>query len=486
MIDVCLLLEGTYPYVAGGVSTWVHQLISAMSEIRFGIVYIAPHSDPTRRIKYKIPENVIYLKEINLHDYNLNSSKKIKATKRDFDIIRNFYKNLNQYQYDTFSDFICRFRGPSACLDSSTVFDSQDVWNILIELYESISEDVSFIDYFWTWRGTHLPLMQILTAELPRAKIYHTISTGYAGLLGSIAKSEFQAKFFLTEHGIYTHERSLEISQADWIYERERQNFRAESQMSFFKRWWIEMFKHMSLICYQSCDRIFTLYEGNKLRQILEGAKENKITIIPNGIPIPEFTAIKHQRRSIPHIALIGRVVPIKDVKTYIQSAKIVVDKFPEAKFYIMGPTDEDEDYFLECKNFAEALHLDQNIIFTGRVDIKKYLDHIDVVVLTSISEAQPYVILEANIVGIPIVSTDVGACSEMLNGRYSDDKQLGPSGLITKVSAPAETAESILKLLTDNNFYQQCAKAGIERVKTYYDQDDLLSKYLNVYEQNL
>ncbi len=51
MLDICLLLEGTYPYVSGGVSTWVHQLIEGMKDVRFGIVFIAPHSDPTREMK---------------------------------------------------------------------------------------------------------------------------------------------------------------------------------------------------------------------------------------------------------------------------------------------------------------------------------------------------------------------------------------------------------------------------------------------------
>jgi len=40
--DVCLVLEGTYPYVKGGVSTWVHDLIRSLPEIRFALVHIAP------------------------------------------------------------------------------------------------------------------------------------------------------------------------------------------------------------------------------------------------------------------------------------------------------------------------------------------------------------------------------------------------------------------------------------------------------------
>jgi glycosyltransferase involved in cell wall biosynthesis len=123
---------------------------------------------------------------------------------------------------------------------------------------------------------------------------------------------------------------------------------------------------------------------------------------------------------------------------------------------------------------------------FTGRQDIKEYYKFLDVVVLTSVSEAQPYVILEANIVGIPVVATDVGACREMLEGRTLEDTRLGPSGLITEVTNASATADAILKLITNDELSKAYGKSGIERVKSYYDQDDLLSRYLNVYEKNL
>jgi glycosyltransferase involved in cell wall biosynthesis len=106
--------------------------------------------------------------------------------------------------------------------------------------------------------------------------------------------------------------------------------------------------------------------------------------------------------------------------------------------------------------------------------------------VLTSLSEAQPYIILEANMAGIPVVATDVGACREMIEGLGNEDKSIGTSGLVTSVSNPVETGEAILRLLSDDKLYKSCAENGKSRVRRYYDQDDLLSRYLNIYEQNL
>lgn len=119
-------------------------------------------------------------------------------------------------------------------------------------------------------------------------------------------------------------------------------------------------------------------------------------------------------------------------------------------------------------------------------MDVKDYYKFLDLVVLTSLSEAQPYVILEANCVGIPVVASDVGACREMLEGTEMADKRLGASGLVTEVSNPESTAQAILKLLNDPSLYQSMSEAGKERVVRYYNQDDLLGRYLNLYEQNL
>lgn len=486
MIDVCLILESTYPFVAGGVSTWVHQLISAMKDLKFGIVYISPHSDPTRSVKYDIPPHVLYLKEVSLHDYDLTRRRDREPRPADFDLLKRFYLGMEKEDYTLFPHVLELFQGETCCFDNEVIFSSKEIWHMLLEFYERFAPDVSFLDFFWTWRGIHLPIMQVLMTEIPRAKIYHSISTGYAGLLGSIAKVVTGNKYFLTEHGIYTHERRLEISQANWIYERSKRDYRAESELSFFKRFWISIFKVMSHLTYRHADRIFTLYEGNRTREILEGAQDSKITVIPNGIDIRHFSAIKRISDGKPKVGLIGRVVSIKDVKTFIQAAKIVSGHLPNAKFFVVGPTDEEEDYFDECQLLVESLKMDEKLNFTGRRDVMEFYACLDVLVLTSLSEAQPYVILEANLCGIPVVATDVGACRELLEGKTHEDRMIGPSGLLTEVSHPEDTAAAILKILEDRELAKKMSHAGMERVKKFYDQDDLLSRYLNIYETNL
>jgi len=177
-------------------------------------------------------------------------------------------------------------------------------------------------------------------------------------------------------------------------------------------------------------------------------------------------------------------VVAIKDVKTFIRACKVVSLRVPEVRFYIMGPTDEDPEYHQECRDLVEILRLDGHVEFTGRINVMDYYPRLDLIVLTSISEAQPLVILEANCVGIPVVASDVGACRELLEGRTEKDKSLGPSGIVTRVSDPTDTAEGITTILSDSELRRNMSLSGRRRVETYYQERDLNSQYLSIYRE--
>ena len=59
--DVGLLLEGTYPYVSGGVSTWVHEIITGFPELTFGICFLGATPETYGDVKYRLPANVVHV-----------------------------------------------------------------------------------------------------------------------------------------------------------------------------------------------------------------------------------------------------------------------------------------------------------------------------------------------------------------------------------------------------------------------------------------
>ncbi|MEQ8231653.1 MAG: GT4 family glycosyltransferase PelF [Gammaproteobacteria bacterium] len=476
--DVALVLEGTYPYVAGGVSTWTHDLIRGLPHLDFHIVTLMP-PDADLTMRYELPANVVAVTPVTLQRLARGHTR----VRRQRELIARLRQPIEGLVagggLEALARVIALLAPRRAELGQETLLDSREAWNLLVAMYEARYAETSFLDYFWSWRALMGGLFSLIVAPLPRARVYHTVSTGYAGLYAARARIETGRPAIVTEHGIYTNERRIEIAMADWLFELPLVGLGIDRPALDLKDFWIAAFEGYSRACYEACDEIITLYEGNQAFQVADGADPAKLAVVPNGIDFPRFAAIERRREGRPPtIALIGRVVPIKDVKTYIRAVARLRESVPEVRALMMGPTEEDEEYFDECKAMVAHLGLADAFTFTGRVRLDDYLGEIDVVVLTSISEAQPLVLLEAGAAGIPAVATDVGSCAEILFGRSDEDPPLGPAGAVVRLSDPEATAQAIARLLTDADWYASCAAALRERVHRYYQERDVMTAY--------
>jgi glycosyltransferase involved in cell wall biosynthesis len=487
MSDVCLVLEGTYPYVRGGVSAWVHRIITCMPDVRFSILSIMPTPADTRVERYELPGNVESLINIYVHDHRFRPRLFSRSTPRLFEYFEMFYRGIDEMSKERMERFLLELMNERERLDLNHAFSSREFWRAVTNLYAKGDETVSFLDYFWNYRFTFLPLMQILKAEIPPAPLYHTISTGYAGVACVLSKIKFNSNMIVTEHGIYTKERRIEIAQASWLYERKSEYVKATEELSFFREWWMRYFTVMSKLAYAYADNVTTLYEGNRRAQIDDGADPRKTSIIPNGVDLSRFRNIAEKRdvnRRRRKLAFIGRIVPIKDVKTLIKACKIIVQHLPDVEILFIGPQEEETQYYHECRALIEMMGLDRHVIFTGHVDVADFYPNIDVILLTSISEAQPLVLLEAAACGVPCVVTDVGSCREIVEGRTAEDRALGNSGIVCPFHSPERIAKGAVQLLTNDECYAAASRSGMQRVDRYYDEREMVNAYRNLYEQ--
>ncbi len=185
-------------------------------------------------------------------------------------------------------------------------------------------------------------------------------------------------------------------------------------------------------------------------------------------------------------IGLLGRIVPIKDIKTFIRAMRSVVSKLPDAQGWLIGPEEEDPAYVLECKSLVNNLGLENNVRFLGFQKISDILPQLGLLVLTSISEAFPLVILEAYASGIPVVTTDVGGCREMIEGNTAEDRALGCAGIVVPMADPEATANACIELLADEERWYAAQRTGITRVERYYTEEMVLSHYVNIYTEAL
>ena len=261
-------------------------------------------------------------------------------------------------------------------LTTADLFFSRESWDLLVARYEESCPEVPFVDFFWTFRATHAPLFRLLEAPLPPARIYHTPSTGFSGLLGAMGKLRSGAPLLVTEHGIYTHEREIEIAHADWIPEQVRADHRLETEEDFFRTWWNAMFRFMTRVSYDLADEIISITQSNQRYQINDGADPAKMRVIPNGVDVDRFRAVRSslgRQSDVFSVGFVGRVVPIKDVKTFIRAINIVKGTIPAVTAAIVGPTEEDAEYFAECQQLVELLGLESVVRFTGRADVRDY-----------------------------------------------------------------------------------------------------------------
>ncbi len=486
-VDVMLLAEGTYPYVRGGVSSWISQLIIGLSDIKFGICFIGSKKSEYGEIRYDLPNNLVHL-EINyiFNDDTINSSKAIRGKKYAFETIYklhnsfklkeqnipNAIKNIDFFIKDiTFKDFL----------------HSKLSWEYINKKYQENCPDLPFIDYFWTLRNIHRPIWTLakIVKKLPKTKLFHSPSTGYAGFLGMLASYNADTPFILTEHGIYTRERKIDMLKADWIKFQKSNLLKQPEELNYIKQMWVNFFIKIGEFAYDRAELILSLYPGAQKIQIQLGAKKEKTQVVPNGVDVDSLrqTITTRQDPPQPVITLIGRVVPIKDIKTFIRAIKITNEKIQNLEAWIVGPTEEDEEYFQECKQMTESLGLDNTIKFLGFQNIKEILPKSAIQTLTSISEGMPLVILEGFAAGVPCVATNVGSCEDLIYGALDNaDIELGAAGAITNIASPLELAKQYIYFLSDFQAWKKAQKIALERVERYYREDLFLKKYRDIY----
>lgn len=465
-MKICIIAEGSYPYITGGVSSWIHSIINQMPEHQFIIYAIGAQSKQRGQYKYVLPENIIEVKEIFLDEYLFEEGKwghRFRLTtsrKRD---IRSLLGGEDEIDWNKIFNLLRsnKFRAAADFLSSKDYFD------ILEDLCSTKYNLVPFTEMFWTVRSMILPLFLTIRHDVPHADLYHSVSTGYAGVVGALAKHIHGSPLLLTEHGIYSREREEEIIKADWV-------------KGYFKDLWIEYFYRLSGCVYEAADEVITLFSRNKEIEVELGCEASKISIIPNGVHTDDYLdlpAAPDDGRI--RIGAVVRVVPIKDIKTMLQSFALIKREVPNAELLIMGPTEEDEQYFEECLQMVDTLEL-KDVTFAGEVRVKDYLGQMDILLLTSISEGQPLAILEGMASSKPFVTTNVGSCKELLNGM---DDGIGPAGLVVPVMHYEQLALAAIQLCKDKALRESMGRNAFERVQRHYKHSDFITRYRELYQ---
>lgn len=466
-MKICIISEGCYPYTVGGVSGWLHSMIQTFPKQEFVLLSIIANREQSGKFAYRLPENVTEVHEVYLEDADWGSANKrhkSRLNKREYHALRSLLLDQD-VEWSALFDY---FRDNEVSINQLLM--GEDFYHAVVDCYNLQYPDIVFSDFLWTMRSMYLPLFLALSMEIPKADVYHAVSTGYAGIVGSMGKHFYKSQFILSEHGIYTREREEELIKADWVQRT-------------YKNIWIRQFKKMSKVAYDTADVVTGLYEhACELQQEL-GCDKNKTIITPNGIDYKKFEnlpTVKPENRGFINVGAILRVAPIKDVKTMIQAFAYAKKRCPRLKLWIMGPYDEEPEYAAECFKMAEQLEL-SDIEFTGRINVTDYLGWMDMTILTSISEGQPLTILESFAAYVPVIATDVGNCRGLL---YGEDDDLGKAGILTHIMNIEEIANAMVYMAENPEERRRMARVGYRRLIRKYKIEDMKKTYEGIYRK--
>lgn len=461
---ICVILEGCYPYVTGGVSTWIHQYIQAMPQHEFVVWAIGASSEDKGKFKYTLPDNVVEVREIFLNDALTMAFHK-ERYRFDEDEMKELHDFINCRNPDwerLFHMYHDKKVSPIAFLMS------EDFLQILIDICHNEYPYTAFSDLFHTIRSMMLPVLYTIQSDVPQADIYHAIATGYAGILARLGSYVYHVPYMLTEHGIYTREREEEIIRAKWV-------------LPAFKRFWVRFFNMLSIGAYTKAAMVTSLFERAMGIQIDMGCSPDKCRFITNGIHYERFSGIPLKKdNGYVDIGAVLRIAPIKDVKTMIYAFSELKTRVSNARLYIAGPED-DKEYAQECYDLVDQLHV-QDIYFLGTINVLEKMQDFDFTILTSISEGQPLSVLESFAAGRPCVTTDVGCCKELIGGMAGDD--LGPAGFCVPPMHREAICDAMEHMCVRPEERYEMGRVGKERVRRFFLHEDMIRNYLNAYDE--
>jgi glycosyltransferase involved in cell wall biosynthesis len=121
--------------------------------------------------------------------------------------------------------------------------------------------------------------------------------------------------------------------------------------------------------------------------------------------------------QSQPVIGLIARITPFKQQDVFIKAVPHVLKKFPNAKFVIIGSAQpEDYPYQEKLHQITQDCDVSESVQFMGhRSDVIELTAELTISCLTSSREPLGRVILEAGILGIPVIVPDCGGPAEIV-----------------------------------------------------------------------
>jgi glycosyltransferase involved in cell wall biosynthesis len=487
MLSVLMTTEGTYPYSAGGVSTWCDALLRNTPDVRWTLLPLMmnPHIEQ----KFDPPPNV--RRTVNVPLWGVEEPSEFSSDipfGQLFDRKRRTTEDVIEREFlPPFRELlrvICADPADSPTLgrvfvqledyfrqhDYNETFKSRPVWL-------TFKDDVEEHARTSTMRRRHpgpehqLPsifdlteclrwlyhFLIVLTVRVPKVSVTHSTAAAFCGIPCITARVRNRTPMILTEHGVYLREQYLFLSR-----------FR---RLFFCKQFLLNLITAVVRANYYYADVVAPVCHYNTRWEVAHATPQQKIRVIHNGVD-PDFFAASPKQDGELHVVATARIDPLKDIETLLRVAARLKATHPRVRFTVHGAV-ADEPYYQRC--LALRAHLGVEDVVTlgsATTDIVSAYRDADVVLLTSISEAFPYSVIEAMSCEKAVVASDVGGVSEALEG----------CGVLVKPRDDERFAVEVAKLLDDPHLRLRLGAKARARVMEEFRLDHTISKYLDLY----
>jgi glycosyltransferase involved in cell wall biosynthesis len=471
------------------VSTWCDALIRNTPEVHYTVVpimmnphielkYDPPHN--TRRVinvpLWGIEEPAEFLTDITFAGLHIRKRDTTDALiEREFlPVFRDLLRSINRAGDDSagFGRALVQMEDYFRTHDYNKTFKSRPVWTAFRETMEEHSGEMvranhnpgaihqlpSLFDLTESLRWLYRFVM-IVNVHVPRTTLTHSTAAAFCGIPCITAKIRHGTPMVLTEHGVYAREQNLFLSRFHRLF--------------FAKQFLLNLITTISRANYYYADVISPVCHYNTRWEVAQGAARDKIRVIYNGVDPDRFVPAAREPAE-QHVVATARIDPLKDIETFLHMAAIVRESNPRARFTIHGAV-ADRAYYAKCLKLRSELGLvDAVEMGVESTNVLEAYHSATVVVLTSISEAFPYSILEAMSCARPVVATDVGGVREALEG----------GGALVPPGDADALAREVSRLLADPARRAELGAKARATIVERFRVDHTIARYLDLYTE--
>ena len=269
--DIGLLLEGTYPFVSGGVSSWVHEIITGLPELTFGVVFIGSAPEDYKPIRYKLPPNLVHVETHYLAEQPAPQRTGPAAASKAHELraagqaARRVPRAGRATSREPLRAAVGKIETDEG-IGWRDFLSSDETWHQICASYHTFCTSPSFVDYFWTVRTMHGPLFKMaeIAARVPPVQ-GAALGVDRLRRLPGLAAAAAPPLPLRPHRARHLHQGTQDRSGPRRLDQgRRARSCRSglEEDRTYVRRLWVRFFESIGRLAYAAADPIIVAVRG--------------------------------------------------------------------------------------------------------------------------------------------------------------------------------------------------------------------------------